>query len=875
MLRRHPLLFIILLLIKLPGFPQNVKDSIAIEKFGFRHLGKANNNYILLYVSTTSPLYLKNRIALQATRQLSGTIFILEKEKLKNFIPGEAYFKKYNLINDHWKLSPAADEVRILKSGCKPFRFLISYKSDGAANRILKVNPSLKKHSFELLSQKMLSVVCTYTDIENVFLHNDEVLFIDVNIFPPKEETAIGGFDLSANKINQVHSRYPLINGLGQHVSIKENYYDTTDIDLKGRLEFSPLASAITTNHANFMATIIAGAGNSVYYAKGAAWAAGISSSSFEPVLPDPTSYYIQNNITVQNHSYGTAIDNSYGLNAVAFDKSANEDPLLLHVFSSGNAGDATSTSGPYSGIPRFANLTGNFKMAKNIIIVGSADSFGTVSPLSSRGPAYDGRIKPELIAFEKSGTSEAAALVSGTTLLLQQYYKNKNGTALPSAFAKAILINAADDVNNLGPDHATGFGNLNAIKAMDIIKENTLLSGSLAQNNIQSFTINIPPNISQVKITLAWNDTAATAFNPKALVNDLDLTLSYAATNEVWQPWVLSSFPHIDSLNKLPQRKRDSLNNVEQVTLQNPAAGNYQIKVHGFNVPSVSQKFYVAYSMDTANNFKWMYPSNIDFLETGRENIFRWESNIAGTGDIEYTIVPSNTWRSIVANTDLTKKYFKWTPPDTTVQSLVRMKIGNTYFYSDTFLIAGLPTPKVGFVCRDTILLFWNRIKGVSQYQVYQLGNRYMDPLVKVADTAVLLPISSLSEKYFSVGTVLPNNVPGPKGYAFNYTLQGTGCYIKTFFADANGNVAKLNLLLGTTYKISNIIFQVSTTSGFITIDSFPPLGQTSFIYNYQPLVPGITSFRTKITLQSGEIIYSDVVSVFYVEPGKYIFLP
>ena len=42
--------------------------------------------------------------------------------------------------------------------------------------------------------------------------------------------------------------------------------------------------------------------------------------------------------------------------------------------------------------------------MAKNIITVGHIDSLGNVLSLSSRGPAYDGRIKPELVAFQKMG---------------------------------------------------------------------------------------------------------------------------------------------------------------------------------------------------------------------------------------------------------------------------------------------------------------------------------------------------------------------------------------------------------------------------------------------------------------------------------------
>jgi hypothetical protein len=37
------------------------------------------------------------------------------------------------------------------------------------------------------------------------------------------------------------------------------------------------------------------------------------------------------------------------------------------------------------------------------------------------KGPAFDGRIKPEMVAFGIDGSSGAAALVSGVAILLQQ----------------------------------------------------------------------------------------------------------------------------------------------------------------------------------------------------------------------------------------------------------------------------------------------------------------------------------------------------------------------------------------------------------------------------------------------------------------------
>lgn len=858
------------------SYSQSKINSELLSKYIDTVYEKRNSNFYAVEVNNKTPHNIINLIKLYSLRSISDKEFIIEEGTLSKYPEALKFFKRLNTVNNLWKLSPAAEKLSLNKSDeNKTFRFIISLKNfDSLKKQEIQKFLLNKRNSFSN-HQSIVSIVCPYREIEKTFLNNDNVFFIDVITQKPHEELATKGFDLSANKINQVHSQYSLINGSSQNVSIKENFYDTTDIDLKNRLLPSSLASNNITNHANYIATIIAGGGNSEYNAKGAAWAANISSSSFEQVLPDENNYYVQNNITVQNHSYGTDIDNSYGLNAVAFDKSANENPDLLHVFSSGNSGDKTTTTGTYSGVNSFANLTGNFKMAKNIMVVGAADSFGVVAPLSSKGPAYDGRIKPDLVAFERNGTSEAAALVSGTTLLLQQSYKTKNNSnALPSALAKAILINTADDVNVPGPDFATGFGNMNGIKAIHLINDNNIFLGKISNDSSQYFTINVPLNISKLKVTLTWNDTAATAFAPKALVNDLDLEV-LSPSNEIWKPWVLSSFPDVDSLTALPQRKRDSLNNIEQVTIEKPVAGIYRIKISGYDIATLNQQYYVVYSFDSLNFFQWYFPSKIDFGEAGKLATLRWENSFIGNGTLEYNLLQDSNWLPVSQSVDLAKKYFTWTVPDTISPCLLRMKIKNQYFYSDTFLITTLLNPKVGYVCADSILLFWEKLKTINAYQLYRLGEKYMEPFTKVSDTSVILKANNSDTKYFAVAPVFFNGQAGAKSYAFDYTLQGIGCYIKTFLVNEDGNNARLSLSLGTIANVSNITFEKLNSSGYTSIYNADVNGNTDFNFIYQPLQKGINIFRAKIILSNGQIIYSGNESVYYVENGKYLVFP
>src|SRR5690606_12217225 len=174
--------------------------------------------------------------------------------------------------------------------------------------------------------------------------------------------------------------------------------------------------------------------------------------------------------------------------------------------------------------------------------------------------------IKPELVAFGVDGSSGSAAVVSGIALMLQQAYKDLHDSLPQSALIKAVLINSADDIGPPHPDFISGYGNTNAYKALQTIINGYFIKGTVSENEEISISLQVPQNTSQLKITLVWNDLPAAANSTKALINDLDLKLSAGA--ESWQPWVLNHFPHKDSLLLPAERKQDTLNNVEQITI-------------------------------------------------------------------------------------------------------------------------------------------------------------------------------------------------------------------------------------------------------------------------------------------------------------------
>jgi len=730
------------------------------------------------------------------------------------------------------------------------------------------------KRIFESPTFSVYRVVATAEEINSVFLPLPGIVFIEKGNRVAKEEILVGSLDLSVNKINLVHQNFPLLNGAGITVSVKENKPDTTDIDFKGRFLSTNLSSTTVSSHAAIMSTMIAGGGNSWHLGKGAAWGSTISSSSFDILLPDANSAYLQYNISVQNHSYGVGVESYYGADAAAYDASSIANGSLLHIFSSGNSGTSSAFSGTYSGINGFANLTGSFKMAKNILTVGATDSFSIVAALSSKGPSYDGRVKPELVAFGEDGSSGAAALVSGTSLLLQHLYKQVNGVLPPNSLVKSILINSADDVGNAEVDYKNGFGSLNANNALRTLQENRFFTGSVSNTTSQFFTITVPVGIKRLKASLVWNDPPAIPNAAKALINDLDLELKEISSGQTWQPWVLNPFPHVDSLSQLAKRKKDTLNNIEQVTIENPVAGNYQLKVTGYNVTTASQSFNIAWQLDSADKFEWQFPTSNDFIFPGINNAIRWQSSFAATnGVLEYS-TGGNNWQSIQNPVDLNAGYFKWNPQAVTSIGLLRMTIGSNVFTSDTFTIANRTTTSVGFNCPDSFLFYWNKLPGVSNYRAYRLGNKYLEPITVTSDSFLLLAKNTNPSIHYAVAPIIGTK-EGVKSYTFNYTTQGVECYFRSFLALLVGNSAQLTVSLGTLYKINKVILEKFNGTEYVALQQI--VSPSSLLLNFTDasLKKGLNVYLVKLELADGRVIYSSVETVYYFNSTEFIVYP
>jgi len=131
---------------------------------------------------------------------------------------------------------------------------------------------------------------------------------------------------------------------------------------------------------------------------------------------------------------------------------------------------------------------------AKNIICVGAVKHTGGIAHFSSKGPSYDGRIKPELVAMgwgtgiqsgngettRGSGTSFSSPVMAGSVASLWQAYPET-----PAREMIQIIRNSGDRFYN--PDATYGYGIPSFIKAFQTTGSSRL--------NYTSMGLNIYPN--------------------------------------------------------------------------------------------------------------------------------------------------------------------------------------------------------------------------------------------------------------------------------------------------------------------------------------------------------------------------------------------
>lgn len=691
--------------------------------------------------------------------------------------------------------------------------------------------------------------------------------------FTQIEEYLVPGHNLFTNNIASLHRYFPHWDGAGIRLSVKEFRFDSSDVDIFGRVISNPNAAANVTSHANIMASLAGGAGNADWSGLGAAPGCSLISSSFVGLMPDTD--YASTGITVQNHSYGIHIQNRYDERAAAYDRSVEAHPELVHVFSAGNKGDSAAVESKYNGLPGFANLSGAFKMAKNILLAGSIDSFGIPALRSSKGPAYDGRIKPDLMAFGKGGSSESAALVSGTAAVIQQALLEVTDTFPYTDLVRALLINSATDIGAPGPDFESGFGSLNARKAVEQVQQHRFTTGQMAAGQTLAVPVMINSPVQTIKLTLAWTDPPALPDADKALINDLDLRM-ISPTGEEYYPWVINTYPHPDSLRLPAGRGRDSLNNVEQIGVLLPETGLWEVQVKAPEGMSGSQHFGLAWTFEPLNQFTWEYPLQGTPAFSGKPVLLQWKDNhTQNTGTLKFRDIRSANWEVISDSIGLNAGWTRWVLPDTFGAFQLNMTIGGLDYPSDTFVVSPELTLKVGFNCPDSVMLYWNGVSTNAEYQLFGLGDQYLEPILSLSDTFVVLKKNSYPQKRFAVAANNSSGMGNRRSPAPDISSQGLGCYFRRFLAEWYGGASiDLELSIGTTYGISSITIEKRTGTVFSSLADLAPIGNLYFLKDDHPN-QGVNEYRARLNLSDGNYLYSDVAEGYYSDNDSWWVFP
>lgn len=318
--------------------------------------------------------------------------------------------------------------------------------------------------------------------------------------------------------------------------------------------------------------------------------------------LVDPSGPY---RAVFQTNSWGSSLTEEYTTITAELDQIAFDNDLLI-LQSQSNEG--TQMSRPQA-------------WAKNVVSVGGIRHYNTATRSddvwggesgASIGPASDGRIKPDLSNFfdlirttsnegsytEFSGTSGATPITAGHFGLLFQMWaegvfdgdttlhRNVFDSRPHMSTAKALMINMAYQYEFSGSNHDKarvhqGWGFADVKNIYHKAKENNWSLGLVIDESDiilpleeKIYEVNVDGE-SPLKITLVYADPSGSPGSDKQLINDLSLKV-ISPNGEVY--WGNNGL--YEGNWSTPDGESNHLDNVENVFIQNPDVGNWQIKV-------------------------------------------------------------------------------------------------------------------------------------------------------------------------------------------------------------------------------------------------------------------------------------------------------
>lgn len=790
---------------------------------------------------------------------------------LQNYLPKNAYLAQINSSADYTNLKQLGiNAIFPISAKFKLSKKLINkdYQDWALNGSKIKLNAlffdglspeyvrsTISKHGVNVIltnHSNTVRIEASLNQLSNIY--NLPFLYYFEQIDAPSQpENLVGVTNHRSNNLATSYSSGLQYDGTGITVMLQDNSMLDDHIDYTGRFTDHPSASQ-SGDHGEHCGGTIAGAGNLDPTTRGMAYGADVINYDWDNNnYNDVPSLYTNDNVTITSKSYSNGVNAGYTTLARQLDQQTRQMPSLIHVFSAGNSNGSGSTSAG----SQWFNVTGGHKAGKNVVTVANLTSEDVINSSSSRGPCEDGRIKPDISAVgtsvistidpntygSKTGTSMSCPGVSGTIAQLYHAYKDLNsGNNPPSGLIKAAILNTADEVGNPGPDFIHGWGRINGRRAFDVISNNNYLSASISNGGSNSHNINVPAGTDQVRIMVLWMDYEGAASASPALVNDINMSVTDPNTTN-YNPWVLNPAPNATTLNQPAVRGVDNLNNMEQVTIDNPTAGTHTVNVSGFSIPQGPQTYYLVYEFVT-DEVVLTYPIGGEGFDPSVDEKIRWDAyGNSGTFTLEYSTNNGSTWSNIASGINASQRYYDWNVPNVvTGQALVRVTRGASTSQShQAFSIIRVPTGlNVNRACPDSMEVTWNAVSGATGYEVSVLGNKYMDSVgTAIGTNSLVIYAPSNTDRWWSVKALGPNNCVGRRA---NAVYQSSGVFNCILPVDA----AISNLAPGNGFQLTSCMSGASTVSISVTNNGQSPLSNipVHYIFNggtpVNEVVPG-----------------------------------
>jgi subtilisin-like proprotein convertase family protein len=407
--------------------------------------------------------------------------------------------------------------------------------------------------------------------------------------------------------------------------------------------------------HGNLNAGILAGynALTGLPYQDSAGYHLGLGISPYGPVSatkifnnqggPDISNCeYSDARVVNQSYSNGARItSNSWGVPGSgqydaydqeydAFTRDASPslgNQEMLHIFAAGNSGSFQESMNSPASAKNVLSVGATENVRDNGVLDGcyesTADNANDIAHYSSRGPAADGRAKPEIVApgthvqgpasqdpgytgnsvcgglygapyypanqtlyTWSTGTSHSTPAISGVAQLVYAYYQKtfKPGSSPSPAMVKALILNTPRYLTGLDaggtlPGTGQGWGSADMGQIFDGSPRILVDQSQVFTATGQSYNIlgQVSDPSKPFHVSLVWTDAPGSTASASAAVNNLDLEVTIGGVKYLGNVF--------SGANSVTGGKADTLNNVESAFLPAGTQGAFHVRVIARNI--------------------------------------------------------------------------------------------------------------------------------------------------------------------------------------------------------------------------------------------------------------------------------------------------